>query len=220
MFRLLAAVALIFAVAVPAYGQEGPAERKQRLMQKAVAELNAGVDALQAGDNQKAVELITHAIELNVLDGNNLASAYFARGAAYARLHQCPSAIPDFTQAIAIKPDDPQFYGQRGNCYVETKQTNLAIADLKQAVALAPTDGSYVQFLCATAFNAKVYAEAAPACEASLQYAPKDLQLYQAAGQSYEAIGNKAKALAIWKQLLALDPTNEAAKQGIKRTSK
>ena len=34
-----------------------------------------------------------------------------------------------------------------------------------------------------------IWADAAPACEAALQYS-KDPQLYQAAGQSYEAIGD------------------------------
>lgn len=219
MLKFLTALVMIVAMASPALAQTSASENKQRHMKAAVENLNKGVDALKAGDNAGAVQYITLAIDANVLEGNNLYAAYFARGAAYSGLKQCNVAIPDFTAAIAIKQDDPQVYAQRGNCYVELKQTELAIPDLKQAVALAPTDGAYVQFLCATAFNAKIYAEAAPACEASLPFSPNEAELYQAAAQSYEALGNKAKALEIWNRLLAVDPKNEAAQQGIKRNS-
>lgn len=219
MFKYLTTLLVALALASPAMANRTGKRESPQAAREAVESLNKGVEALQAGDAAAAVQYITIAIDSGTLEGDNLYAALFARGSAYSRLQQCQSAIPDFNAAIEIKQDDPQVWAQRGNCYVELKQPQQAIPDLKQAVALAPNDGAYVQFLCATAFNAKIYAEAAPACEASLAFSPNEVELYQATGQSYEAIGNKAKALEIWKRLAALDPKNEAAQQGIKRNS-
>lgn len=219
MMKFLTAFLLIFAMATPAMANRTGSDRGGAKAKEAVESLNKGVEALQAGDAASAVEYITIAIDSGTLEGDNLYAALFARGAAYSQLQQCNLAIPDFTGAIEIKQDDPQVYAQRGNCYVQLQQPAQAIPDLKAAVALAPQDKAYVEFLCATAFNAKIYAEAAPACEAAIALNPNEAQLYQATGQSYEAIGNKAKALEIWQRLAQLDPSNEAAKQGIARNS-
>ena len=210
MLRIFTALALAFALMLPAAAREKAS---------AVKKLNEAVTALQGGDAATALPLLTDVIDNGGLEGENLWIAYFSRGAAYSMLKQCANAIPDFTKALELKPQDHQSYAQRGNCYNDTKQVELAIADLKQAVALDPTNEGYAGFLCAVAFNGKVHAEAGPACEAYVvKFKPNDAELIQASAQSYEAAGNKKKANEMWKRLLAVDPKSEAAKQGIART--
>lgn len=219
MLRIFAAFAVLFAMAMPAEAQS----RREQKMMKAVETMNKGIQALQGGDAATAVTLLTEAIDMNVLKEENLRIAHFVRGASYANLDQCPQGIPDFTMAIdiglEIKNDDPQVYAQRGACFTKTGKPAEAVADLKKAVALEPANKEYAEFLCATAFNAKLHAEAGAACEhAVVTFAPDNQELVQAAAQAYEQAGNKAKANEMWKKLLALDPASEAAKQGIART--
>lgn len=210
MLRIFTALALAFALMLPAAAREKASQVKK---------LNTAITALQAGDAATALPLLTEVIEEGGVEGENLWIAYFSRGAAYSMLKQCPNAIPDFTKALEMKPTDPQSYAQRGNCYNETKQVELAVKDLKQAVALDPENEGYASFLCAVAFNGKLHVEAAAACGAYVdKYKPNDVELIQATAQSYEQAGDKATANAWWKRLLKADPKSEAAKQGIERT--
>lgn len=220
MLRILTAFAVLFAIAMPA---EAQSSRREQKMMKAVETMNKGIEAMKAGDAAGAVTLLTQAIDMGVLKEENLRIAHFVRGASYAFLDQCPQAIPDFTIAIQIgteiKNEDHQVYAQRGNCLAQTGKAAEGVADLKQAVALDPANKEYAEFLCATAFNAKMHAEAGAACEhAVVTFSPGNQELIQASAQSYEQAGNKAKANEMWKKLLALDPASEAAKQGIART--
>ena len=48
---------------------------------------------------------------------------------------------------------------------------------------------------------------------------PADKQIVEASAVSYQNAGNKAKALEMWKKLLALDPNSAVAKQGVKQNS-
>ena len=220
MFKAVTALALAFALALPAAALTNREEKQQRAAAKAVELLNKGVEAIAKNNDAKgAVVYITKAIESGGLVEQNLQIAYFTRGAAYAQLNQCNLAIPDFGEAIKLKPE-AQIYGQRGACYEKGNQIPLAIADYKQAATMDPAQAGYAGKLCGTTFNAKNYAEAAPACEIYVtKFEPTNKEIVQATAQAYEMIKNKAKANLMWKKLLALDPASKAAKEGIARTA-
>lgn len=216
MIRIITSLALAASLVLPAAAQDS---RREAKIAAAVETLNKGIEALRGNDAATAVQLITKAIDSGRLKDENLRIAHFSRGAGYSMLDRCPDAIPDFTIAIDMKADDAQVFAQRGACYDKLKQSPAAVADLKQAVALAPTEAAYGSFLCAVAFNGKIFAESGPACEDAVKkYDPQNKDFVQASAQSYEAAGNKPKANEMWKMLLALDPASEAAKQGIART--
>lgn len=218
MRKALTAIALAATLVVPATAALRDREAKES--KEAVKSLQAGVEALKAGEFQKAVDEFSRAINIGDLNPQNEKAAHLNRGIAYAQLKQCPSAVPDFDKALEIGGDDALAYIQRGQCGSEMGQAPQATADAKKAVQLEPQNADYAKLYCAIAFNGKVYAEAGPACEnVVVRFAPQDAQLTQASAQSYDVSGNKAKAKEMWTKLLALDPSSEAAKQGIKRNS-
>lgn len=219
MLKLFTAFALMLAIVSPADAAVGAGKAAERRVKEAIEDMNAGVEALNAGDNAGAVQYFTEAIDSGVLQPDNLFNAYLARGSAYERLGQCNNAIPDFTAAAGVMPQDARPYAQRGNCHATLKQIPQAIADLKQAVALDPAEPGYGAFLCAVAYNNKVWPEAGPACDAAFRAAPTDKDLAQAAAASWEMGGDNARANALWKALLALDPNSQEAKDGIARTT-
>jgi tetratricopeptide (TPR) repeat protein len=67
---------------------------------------NAALDALNAGDNDRAVQLFTRAIESHELSAADQEFALANRGRAYAKEGQVALAIDDLDQARRLKPDD------------------------------------------------------------------------------------------------------------------
>lgn len=211
-------LAACVSLSLPAAARLG--ERKNNESKEVQEALKDGVAAMEAGNYQAAVDAFSKAIEIGGLGEQNEKAAHLNRGIAYAGLNQCPNAIPDFDKALEIGGDDALAYIQRAQCHSTTGNGAEATADAKKATAMMPDDASYAKLYCAIAFNAKVYADAGPACETVVvRFEPQNAQLTQASAQSYEAAGNKAKANEMWTKLLALDPSSEAAKQGIKRTA-
>lgn len=219
--------AFVMAVAVASLAAGSASAVVQRHHEKGVAISDETVEsikeadkAMEAKDYAKAVEKYSEAIAAKELEGENLSGILLNRGLAYMSLKQCVEANADFTASIAAteKPSASAYAGL-GQCNNELGKTADAIAAFKQAAALAPTEATFVGAYCSAAFNGKAYAEAGPACEAYLAFVPTDKQILEATAVSYQHAGNKAKALEIWKKLLALDPASAVAKQGIEQNS-
>lgn len=70
------------------------------------ADGNAGLDAMNQGDNQRAVALFTSAIRSGDLSKDDKEFATANRGRAYANLGQTDQAIEDLDRARRMKPDD------------------------------------------------------------------------------------------------------------------
>jgi tetratricopeptide (TPR) repeat protein len=71
-----------------------------------VEDANAGLAALQAGDNDGAIALFDRAIASGRLRGDDLEFAYAARGEAYLNKKDLPDAIVNLDRARQMKPDD------------------------------------------------------------------------------------------------------------------
>ncbi|GEM_PF-3455468 len=65
------------------------------------------------------------------------AKAYFRCGLVYNSMGKFDSAVDNFTKAIAINPDRPDFYKMRAQAYEKLGQHYKASADLGKAAALA-----------------------------------------------------------------------------------
>jgi tetratricopeptide (TPR) repeat protein len=67
---------------------------------------NAGLDALNSGDYDRAISLFTRALNSRELGGDDREFAYANRGRAYLKKGDLSSAIVDLDQARRAKPDD------------------------------------------------------------------------------------------------------------------
>ena len=68
----------------------------------------------------------------------NLAAAYFFRGAAYVARNDFDRAIADYTQAIAINPNDSDYINSRAALYELKNDMPRAMADYDKAIQLNP----------------------------------------------------------------------------------
>jgi tetratricopeptide (TPR) repeat protein len=214
------AIAALIAGSAAAGVMPGRKNENQGMTADTVKAVKAGDAAMNEKDFQTAVEEYSKAINSKELEGDNLGAILLNRGIAYVSLKQCPNAIEDFTGSVAASTTpQPSAYAGRGQCYLETGKTAEGVSDFKQAVTLAPTDASYAGAFCTASFNAKIYVESGPACEAYSAFVPTNAQIIEASAVSYQNAGNKPKALAMWNKLLALDPASAVAKQGIKENT-
>jgi tetratricopeptide (TPR) repeat protein len=72
---------------------------------------NDGLEALNRGANDDAVDLFSKAIRAGDLHGDDLEFAYASRGRAYLRKGDISNAVMDLDRARRMKPDDPDAQG-------------------------------------------------------------------------------------------------------------
>jgi len=77
--------------------------------------------------------------------------AYLYRGLAYTGKQLYDKAISDFSEAIAIDPNDVAAYSGRGNAYALKGWYPQAFSDLNEAIKMKPDDGR------AYLYRAKIY---------------------------------------------------------------
>ncbi|MBN2548354.1 MAG: tetratricopeptide repeat protein [Anaerolineales bacterium] len=129
------------------------------------------LDSYQRKDFQQAAHLYSLAIEVHPHPGY-----YHNRGLSYAALGKREEAIADYTQAIALFPDDADkasAFNNRGNSFYALGKHQEAIDDFTQAIALFTDEADK-----ASAFYNR--------------------------GNSYAALGKRQEAIADYTQSIAL----------------
>lgn len=91
---------------------------------------SAGLEALTAGDAQKAINLFSLAISSNPDDFRS----YNDRGVAYKMAGDLEKAEADYSRAVAIKPDYTNAWNNRGVLYLQQGQYDTAIKDFMEAL--------------------------------------------------------------------------------------
>lgn len=90
------------------------------------------------GEHEKALADLSKAIELAKESNDQavLAEFYFARALNHARMKKWKEGIADFDSAIAISPNDPEYYNHRSRAYFFMGDTNGSIKDANEALTL------------------------------------------------------------------------------------
>ena len=177
-------------------------------------------EALQAKNPDLAIELFTKAIDSRAFKDQpqTMGELYFGRGTAHQMKKDCVAAIADFDKAAETLTDGDLYYS-RAACYLELKQDDKALADLDLAVKVDPDAVLYRSARCILLFNRKDFAGALPDCEKALSATPDNKNLLTATSQAAEQVGNKPRAAELYRRLLAADPGNPTATEGLKRTA-
>jgi tetratricopeptide (TPR) repeat protein len=224
MFKRLLVIAGLLVVvasyAAPSFAVEGVSERQSRKRLEAQKYPQQAQEAMQAKNYDLAIELYTKAIDSKAFKDQpqTMGELYFARGAAHQAKKDCVAAIADFDKATETLSDGDLFYS-RGVCYLELKQDDKALADFDMAVKVDPDAALYRMARCIMLFNRKDFAGALPDCEKALTADPNNKNLLTAASQAAEQVGDKTRAAEFYRRLLAVDPGNPTATEGLKRTA-
>jgi len=216
---LMTIMVATIAVPTPAFAVEGVSERQQRKKLEAQKYPNQAQEALNNNNPDLAIELFTKAIDSRAFNDqpDAMGNLYFGRGNAYRKKGDCTAAVADYTKALEFtKKGD--IYFSRAACYLDLKQDDPALADIDAAIKTDPDAVSYRSARCIMLFNRKDFAGALPDCEKALAATPNDKNLLTATAQAAEQTGNPQRAAELYRRLLAADPGNPIATEGLQRT--
>lgn len=214
------AAIILVALTLPSFAVEGVSERQERKKREAQAYPQQATEALQNNDPDRAIDLFTKAIDSRAFKDQpeTMGELYFGRGNAYRMKKDCTTALVDYNKA-AETLQEGDLYFTMAACYLELKQDDQALAALDKAIKVDPDASMYRNARCILLFNRKDFAGALPDCEKALTATPEDKNLLTAAAQASEQTGNKPRAAELYRKLLAVDPGNPIATEGLKRVS-
>ncbi len=134
------------------------------------------------------------------------ATAYESRGIAYFDKGQYDRAIRDFDQAIALNPDDADYYYYRGNAYRKKGQHDRAIRDYGQAIALKPDLAAAYNNRGIVYSNKGQYDRAIRDYGQAIALNPDYADCYYNRGSAYGNKGQYDRAIRDYGQAIALNP--------------
>jgi tetratricopeptide (TPR) repeat protein/predicted aspartyl protease len=131
------------------------------------------------------------------------AATFFRRGAALAGQGDFAHAIEDFSRAVELNGNEPEYFHQRGMAYWRREQPDLAKSDFDRALTLdrdyLPALVSRAQFRVANGDRSGAAADV----ESADRIAAKQADIRYSLGQIYEAADSPAAAIAqygLWIQ--------------------
>ena len=137
--------------------------------------LSAGAEAIQKGQWDEAIAVLSQAIAAGGLSSADLATAHTNRGYAYFGKSQADKAIADYTAAIRLAPNDADAHSLRGWAHFTEGKMKQAIADSTAAIRVDPNSA----FTFRNRGRAQLYAgQVRPAADdfaAAVKFAPSDV---------------------------------------------
>jgi tetratricopeptide (TPR) repeat protein len=102
-----------------------------------------GAALLQMGRYNEAIEALRRALEYQP----DLAGAFFNLGLCYEALNDSESALAAYDQALALAPNDAEFYFRRGGVHFVRQEFQQTVEDTTRAIELHPDEavtGPYI----------------------------------------------------------------------------
>jgi lipoprotein NlpI len=126
--------------------------------------------AVAADEDPLAV--LTATIERGGMGKADLAALYNSRGSAFAGRNELDSAVADFTQAIALRPDYVDAYANRAGAYFAEARFDPALADYTAALQFARTDAPLYVGRAQVYYYLKRYPASVADLKLAVQFSP------------------------------------------------
>ncbi|MEZ0371018.1 MAG: tetratricopeptide repeat protein, partial [Candidatus Sericytochromatia bacterium] len=130
---------------------------------------------------------------------------YMNRGYLFDQLGHPEKALPDFSQAISLDPEDSGKFSTRARIYEQQKEYDLALADWERASALSPRD-AWLHAIQGTLYmTRKQYPQALVAFNQAIAIDPKYAWAHTLRGDAHIQLAQFPQAQADYQQAAALD---------------
>ena len=176
----------------------------------AVALFNQGVDLVNAGNIQGALECWNRALEIDP----NFHYAWHNKGNAHSDLKQYQEAISCYERALEIDPKYHYAWTGKGNVHLELKQYQEAISCFNRALEIDPN----FQIAWHNKGNAhnylKQYQEAISCYERALEIEPTDHNAWNGQGNVHLKLKQYQEAISCFNRALEIEPKSHNAWNG------
>ncbi len=142
--------------------------------------------------------------------------AHFQLGVAYYQSGRCDAAAREFEAASKLRPPDFRLYVDWALAEDCLNHLDRAMELLREAAFLHPDAHTYSLMAMIYAKQGKL-AEGMEAVNTALSLDPRHDIAYFYRGNLYTALGDWRRAAGDYRQALALDPSNDAARRGLAR---
>ena len=154
-------------------------------------------------DFAHALEQIEAAIRTEPKDRTYLGM----RAAIHAAQDNVYAAIADYTQMLALDPNDVEVYRKRARLYKIMRDFTNASTDLDTAIKLAPKDAQNYAEKARLNYAQQRYQDAAKDYEAALALDSSNRQYLREQTVTYEYLKQFPRAFAECDNLMSIDPT-------------
>jgi tetratricopeptide (TPR) repeat protein len=167
--------------------------------------------SIAAGKPEAGAKLLEDLAHGGKIQG--LACAVLLGQAAEARLmvEQPEPASQDATEALAIRPDDPDLLISRAVAYDSMERANDAIDDLTRVLQLDPSRGDALVLRASLRRRMDQLDDAQSDISRALALDPEDAEALLERGIQRQATGDLAGAKQDWTHAKTADPNSEAA---------
>jgi tetratricopeptide (TPR) repeat protein len=139
-------------------------------------------------------------------------SLFYSRAIAWERAKAWDRAEPDFRQALALNPDQPDVLNYLGYSFLEHgRNIDEAMDLIERAVAIAPDSGHIVDSLAWGLFLLGRYDDAVEPMERASLLMPLDPIVTDHLGDVYWAVGRRTEARFQWRRALSFEPEDDLA---------
>jgi tetratricopeptide (TPR) repeat protein len=168
-------------------------------------DFSLGISAGNRGDNEGAIQALTRALGDPDLPQHLRATAFVARGDAYAAKKQNDAAIADYTAAINLRPDYPEAIAERAVVNSAAHRYPEAVADRSRLIKDNPYDLEAYLDRALLYYAMHQYADEISDCNAILSLWPKisvnvkmtpQGSIYWFRGNAYFLLGQYDQAIA------------------------
>lgn len=173
-----------------------------------------GKARMQMGELNKGVTLLQKVAEL----APDLAATHLDLGLALAASYDLAAALTQMSEAVRLAPQSGVAHFYRGRMLFDQGNTAEAKSEFETACRLNPQMPEPRYFLALLNKQEGKYEVAAGLLEETVKLQPNNVMAWYLLGQSYEQGADKAKALAAWRQAIAIDPKFSQALIGLART--
>jgi len=153
-----------------------------------------------------------------------MASRTFSRQALYVQLGRISGRLGNVAEgrqfldrAIFMLPRDPDAWLEKGNLLYMSGDIRGASACFQKSVSLKPDYFPAARNLAVSLDALGRSDEAFRAYERALELRPREADLYVNMGALRARMGDAQRARALWREALSIDPTNEMAKENLRR---
>ncbi len=148
--------------------------------------------------------------------------AFYYLGLCLRELNRTDEAVAPLQKAAQLAPDKADRHFWLAATYLKLEQTDLALAAFQATAALDSTSALGAIALQRLGFQAllqKDYERACALLQRSAEIDPSQVQTWVWLGQCRQNQGRRSEALDAYRKVLALDPNQADAKQGIQQLS-
>ena len=166
--------------------------------------LQTGIGNQQMGRNEKAIEALKQAMEIDVAR----VEAPIQLAQLYGQAAQFPEAMKVILALSARYPTDPRVNRALGSLYLDQKMFVEAEAAFQKALEAEPDNALVLASLGKQYRERQEYGRAQNYLDRALQIKPDDQEVRQELGQVYLAQNDLTRAFEVYQGLLASQPQN------------